>query len=97
METLEELYAKLRRLDKVMEAKKKIFDSDYFENKKFENDNGKCPVLEKAKAYVSNWEKMKEKNCGLIFLGDVGTGKTFAAACIATGVTSIAGLYLISG
>lgn len=26
---------------------------------------------------------MKEKNCGLIFLGDVGTGKTFAAACIA--------------
>ena len=87
METLEELYAKLRRLDKVMEAKKKIFDSDYFENKKFENDNGKCPVLEKAKAYVSNWEKMKEKNCGLIFLGDVGTGKTFAAACIANALT----------
>ncbi len=36
-----------------------------------------------AKRYVENWEKVKEENLGLLFWGDVGTGKTFLAACIA--------------
>lgn len=50
----------------------------------FETDNGENPkVIEKAKRYVSNWGEMLEKNIGLCFFGNVGTGKTFAAACIA--------------
>lgn len=83
------LFAKLKRMEKIMEAKKRIFDSDDFEKKNFESDNGKCPALNKARAYVKNWQTMKENNCGLIFLGDVGTGKTFAAACIANALVSV--------
>ena len=50
----------------------------------FENDNGENPkIMEKAKRYVANWHEMLEKNIGLCFFGNVGTGKTFAAACIA--------------
>lgn len=33
--------------------------------------------------YASGFPKMQEKNQGLLFWGDVGTGKSYAAACIA--------------
>lgn len=49
----------------------------------FENDKGFNPEMEKAKAYVNRWTEMKEKNLGLLIWGDVGTGKTFFAGCIA--------------
>lgn len=39
--------------------------------------------IEKAKIYCNNWKEMYENNIGLIFWGDVGTGKTFVAGCIA--------------
>lgn len=39
--------------------------------------------LKLCKRYASGFEEMLEKNQGLLFTGGVGTGKTFAAACIA--------------
>ena len=36
-----------------------------------------------AQRYVSQWEKAKEQNLGLLLWGGVGTGKTYIAACIA--------------
>ena len=36
-----------------------------------------------CKRYVTAWDKMFENNQGLLFWGDVGTGKSYAAACIA--------------
>ena len=36
-----------------------------------------------AKKYVAEWRKVKAENLGLLLWGDVGTGKSFAAACIA--------------
>ena len=36
-----------------------------------------------AKRYVENWQKVKAENLGLLLWGDVGTGKSFMAACIA--------------
>lgn len=51
---------------------------------RFENDLGYNPELtEKCKRYVDNFEKMLADNVGIIFTGEVGTGKTFYAACIA--------------
>ena len=41
------------------------------------------PVIRMAENYVRNWSKAKAENLGLLFWGDVGTGKSFAAACIA--------------
>lgn len=40
-------------------------------------------LLKLCKRYVDKFDKMVEKNQGLLFWGDVGTGKSFAAACIA--------------
>ena len=36
-----------------------------------------------AKNYVANWKKVRAENLGLLLWGDVGTGKSFTAACIA--------------
>ncbi len=39
--------------------------------------------LRLCQRYVDKFDQMAEKNQGLLFWGDVGTGKSFAAACIA--------------
>ena len=49
----------------------------------FENDYGSLPQLASARRYVDTWKERKENNDGLLLWGDVGTGKTFYAACIA--------------
>ena len=40
-------------------------------------------TLEKAHAYVDQWEEMKKRSLGLLLWGPVGNGKTFFAGCIA--------------
>lgn len=49
----------------------------------FENDDGSVPAMNKAKEYVDNWDILKKEHIGLLFWGDVGTGKTYIAAAIA--------------
>ena len=49
----------------------------------FENDNGRNPLISKAKTYTDKWSDMLSKNIGLLLWGEVGTGKTYFAACIA--------------
>lgn len=49
----------------------------------FANDKGYNPEIQKAHDYVEHWEEMKEKSLGLLLWGDVGTGKSFFAGCIA--------------
>lgn len=40
-------------------------------------------AMEIAENYVAQWPRMQQKGMGLLFWGNVGTGKTFIAACIA--------------
>lgn len=50
----------------------------------FENANPESDaVIEAAKNYVNDFENMLKEGKGLLFFGKVGTGKTYAAACIA--------------
>ncbi len=50
----------------------------------FANDDRANEKLSKvARNYVDNFEKMREDGKGLLFFGTVGTGKSYAAACIA--------------
>ncbi len=48
-----------------------------FENAKMTEE------LAKVKQYADHWEKACEKNVGLLLFGNVGTGKTYAAGCVA--------------
>ena len=50
----------------------------------FENDFGYNPKqIRMAKRYVQHWEEMQKNSTGLLLWGDVGTGKSFIAGCIA--------------
>lgn len=49
----------------------------------FENDLGWIPEIEKARAYAAKFTEMEASSTGLLLWGDVGTGKTFFAGCIA--------------
>ena len=39
-----------------------------------------------ARKYLANWSEMRRNGLGMILYGDVGTGKTFYAACVANGL-----------
>ena len=50
----------------------------------FENDLGYNPKqIAMAKQYVRHWEEFKKDSTGLLLWGNVGTGKSFIAGCIA--------------
>ncbi|MCQ2505836.1 MAG: ATP-binding protein [Lachnospiraceae bacterium] len=49
----------------------------------FLNDDGTVAASEYARKYVDNFDEMKRNNVGILFWGDVGTGKSFLAGCIA--------------
>ena len=49
----------------------------------FDRDNGDVPQLDLARRYAEHWEDMERENQGLLLWGSTGTGKTFAAACVA--------------
>lgn len=71
---------RIRKLRKVSLMDEKFFDStfDQFRVTKYNERN-----LRLCQRYAEKFDTMMEKNQGLILWGDVGTGKSFAAACIA--------------
>lgn len=55
----------------------------------FATDDGRSPkAVAAAKGYCKRWAEMRVQNMGLLLYGDVGRGKTFAAACIANELAS---------
>ena len=50
---------------------------------RFESAAIMTPQLAKVRGYVQNWDEFKKAGIGLLLFGDVGTGKTYAAGCIA--------------
>ena len=72
-----EAISKLRK-ESLMDSR---FRSISFQNFVLNQYNEKCFRL--CKRYATAFDKMMEKNMGLLMYGGVGTGKTFAAACIA--------------
>ena len=80
MKETEEFFARDRLYDKRREA---LGNASALYDYRFEADNGTVPQLEQARRYVANWKKMRERNLGLLLWGKPGSGKTFAAGCIA--------------
>ena len=49
----------------------------------FANDLGCTPQLAKARAYVDRFSELEASSTGLLLWGNLGTGKTFFAGCVA--------------
>lgn len=52
----------------------------------FANASGSDKIIATAKKYVDNFSEMQKRGKGLLLYGSVGTGKTYAAACIANAI-----------
>lgn len=60
-----------------------ITDPAYLQYTFAQDDNRNPKVSDVCLRYVENWAEMKAQNIGILFYGDVGTGKSFLACAIA--------------
>lgn len=83
----------VERLNAVREAEKERrrdelrrigFASSTYREKTFAADLApEGPVSNACRKYCEQWEELKKSNIGLLIYGEVGTGKSFYACCIA--------------
>lgn len=78
-----ETEAQRERMDRIKRRKAQGLQDRYLYDYTFANDNGQNPLMDKARAYVEHWNEAYRNNTGLLLFGDVGTGKSFFAGCIA--------------
>lgn len=71
------------RMEYIKQKKMKCIQDRALLEYTFQNDDGSLPQMKSAHRYVETWEERKKQNDGLLLWGNVGTGKTFYAACIA--------------
>ena len=91
IEREEQLERERKEMEAVAALKKQSLMDDRLADANFENfqqTKQNSRHLRLCRRYAEHFDKMVEKNQGLIFYGDVGTGKTFAAACIANHLLS---------
>ena len=72
-----------QRMERTKRRKAQGLQDRYLYGYTFAHDNGENPVMAKAHAYVDHWPQAFKRNIGLLLFGDVGTGKSFLAGCIA--------------
>lgn len=76
--------AELEKKKKIEEIRQKVIATEKYRGFTFENDDMKNLKISKyIKKYVEKFEEIKPKGLGLLLFGNVGTGKTFYAYCIA--------------
>lgn len=73
-----EVEAKIKRLQE-----KGITDAQYLKWRIETDDRQNAKISDAVIRYIDKWDEMRDKNMGILFYGNVGTGKTFYAACIA--------------
>lgn len=79
-EKAEEKRRNLERL-KINSLIDERFKTCTFDNFVVTNENKK--ILKFARYYVDNFQEMKKNNCGLLFFGRPGSGKSYLSFCIA--------------
>ena len=75
---LREIHHRLR----VAELRRNCFAYPAMYSWTFANASIQTERLAQCRHYVENWSTVSTQNAGLLFWGDVGTGKTYLAACI---------------
>lgn len=75
---------KREEADKIMRLRSSGISSQEFRTAVFSLDDGQAPgPMKILRRYVENWKQAYRDNVGLLLWGNVGTGKSFGAACIA--------------
>lgn len=80
-EKQEEINKAYNRIDILLA--KGIMDNSYLKYDIRQDDKKNEEITYFCNRYIKNWNEMKNNGVGLLFFGNVGTGKTFHACCIA--------------
>lgn len=75
--------------DTVDKLRQDAFSGKRMYDWKFKNSHADVKQVEVAKKYADTWLEMEQRNQGLLFVGDVGRGKSFTAACIVNAVIEL--------
>lgn len=80
----EAIYEEQRRQEAIERVRSIGLRSNQLRESRFDMDDSTDSKTSRAiRAYTETWEDMKKNNYGLLLEGQVGTGKTFYAGCIA--------------
>ena len=74
---------RIERMERIARMKASGLQDRALRDYNFANDLGYNPEIAKAHAYVEHFAEMEASSTGLLLWGDVGTGKSFFAGCIA--------------
>lgn len=85
-ERQDRVYSELHRRDRVQRLRENAFRDIPAERWRFDCVE-ETPQLELARRFVRKWGAFRKEGLGLLFFGDVGTGKSCAAGCIANALT----------
>lgn len=78
---------RIKFLEYVARLRREAFPESTMQEWTFEVDDQSNEKISRiARNYFANFDKMRQDGKGLLLFGNVGTGKTFAAACIANAV-----------
>ncbi len=78
--------AETQRAERIATLRISCFADKALKNCTFDKDNGKNDKMQIVRKYANNFEKFAEQGQGLLIYGGVGSGKTFAASCVANAV-----------
>ena len=73
----------LERLNRIAMLRSEAFRDIPAARWRFENAEVMTPQIVKARRYSENWDAFRQDGTGLLLFGNVGTGKSYAAGCIA--------------
>ncbi len=80
----DEAYEKEKNRKRIIRLRQWGFPDEEMQQWTFAKDDGENPRLSSwARSYTRNFSSMLSKGKGVVLYGPVGTGKTFAAACVA--------------
>lgn len=72
-----------QRMTRIMSNRAVGFPDRELQNCTFDRDDGTMPAITNAMmAYVKNFPELRKDGKGLLLYGNVGTGKTYMAACV---------------
>ena len=80
---LDQELRELARGQRVSELRRSCFAYPTMYGWTFNNASIQNERLEQCRRYAEKWSTVSAQNAGLLFWGDVGSGKTYLAACIA--------------
>lgn len=78
---------RIRFEERVARLRREAFPESEMQTWTFETDDRANDKISRiARNYALNFDRMKQDGKGLLLFGEVGTGKTFSAACVANAV-----------